>query len=165
MERVVEAARRVLGVCDGALDRDKEGYDIFDASFIRGFFWPEFFGFEGLTPEEIEFMRRKLLRYKAQLKELGFDPTQIDEPVHDVTFLAGAKGWDGRHLRVSPHSLREHFPSVHKQVATCKSHKGGWYNIRIVYQKGEPVKEIWVRFNDLHPDGRTRKWWESDGGD
>lgn len=66
LRKIIEASNMVLSVCDGAFARDEEGYDIFDAGHFRGFLrYPDIFGVESITPEEVEWMRRKLLTQRA----------------------------------------------------------------------------------------------------
>jgi len=160
-KQIVEAAKQVLSVCDGAFARDEKGYDIFDAGHFRGFLiYPDIFGFEGLTPEEVEWMRRKLLRYKDQLRKLGFDPSILDQPVHSVAFFAHVKDWEGKHLRLSPHSLVKLNDKFILDSLRSAEEKGSWLQMEIGFEKPYPLKHLWIRFNDPDENGRTRKWWE-----
>jgi len=158
LRKIIEAAQLVLSVCDGAITRDKEGYDIFDAGYFRGFLrYPDIFGVEGLTPEEVEWMRRKLLRYKRQLRKMGFDTSVLDQPVHPVAFFAHAQDWEGNWLRLSPHSLKKLgcFLSLLKLEG-----ESGWYRMKIGFSKSHRFRYVWIRFNDPDEYGKTRKWWE-----
>jgi len=162
--KIIEAAEKILSICDGAFTRDEKGYDIFDAGHFRGFLrFPDIFGVEGLTPEEVEWMRRKLLRYKKQLLKVGFDISIIDQPVHPIAFFAHAKDWDGRHLRVSPRSLMKFDECLAKQLKETEM-RGGWVQMEISYYRDRPLKRLWIRFNDPDENGKTRKWWEGKDG-
>jgi len=162
--KIIEGAKLVLSVCDGAFKRDEEGYDIFDAGHFRGFLrYPDIFGIEGLTPEEIEWMRRKLLRYKKQLRNMGFDTSILDKPVHPVAFFAHAQDWEGNWLRFSPHSFKR-LGKGHEWIIDFFKHaekENGWINMKLVFHRGtSPIKALWIRFNDPDENGKTRKWWE-----
>lgn len=162
LRKIIEASNMVLSVCDGAFARDEEGYDILDAGHFRGFLnHPDIFGVEGLAPEEIEWMRRKLLRYKKQLRKMGLDTSVLDKPVHPVAFFAHGQDWEGRHLRVSPLSLAKFDKGLAEQLKEVEK-RGGWVQIKVGY-RDRPLKWLWIRFNDPDENGKTRKWWESKG--
>ena len=157
--KILEAWKLILSVCDGAISRDEQGFDLFDAGTMRFFCHPDLFGVEGITPEEVEFVRRKLLRYREQLKKLGYKHFDVlGRPFHDVCFFAKAEDWEGNVLRVSPYSIRDHLPFIYEYL---KNHDG-WVRIYIEFKEGQHPKIWWIsiRFNDLHFDGKTRKWWE-----
>jgi len=162
LSKVVEAAKLLLSVCDGAEARDEVGYDVFDAVHFRDFLlYSELLGVEGLTPEEVEWMRRKLLRYRGQLKEMGFDTAVLERPVHPVAFYAHGQDWDGRWLRVSPHSLKSIVPKeIMEGITDYLADGERWIRIHIKYKRGGPVKAVWIRINDPDENGKRRKWWE-----
>jgi len=163
IKKIVEASEMILNVCDGAIERDEEGYDFFDARYFRGFLtYPEIFGVEGLTPEEVEWMRRKLLRYKGQLSEMGFDTDVLDEPVHSEAFFAHAKDWRGNHLRLSPRSLGKILDGW--LVEALEEWDGG-LKIELKFYKSDPhpedhpLKRLWVRFNDPDENGKSKEFF------
>jgi hypothetical protein len=161
LRKIIEASELILSVCDGAFSRDEEGYDIFDAKHFRDFLvYPDIFGVEGLTPEEVEWMRRKLLRYKRQLQEMGFDTSVLDQPVHSVAFYTYAQDWEGNWCRLSPHSLKK----VGKWIIDILKHvekHDNWVRMKLVFKRGtNPLKKVWIRFNDPDKNGKTQKWWE-----
>jgi len=162
LRKIIEGAQLILSVCDGAFSRDEQGYDIFDASHFRGFLrYPDIFGVEGLTPEEIEWMRRKLLRYKRQLREMGFDISVLDKPVHPVAFFAHAQDWEGNWLRLSPHSLNKLPKFIRETLRRGVEKERSWIQLHLAFRKGtHSLKKLWIRFNDLDENGKTRKWWE-----
>ncbi|MBA7602744.1 hypothetical protein ES703_09840 [subsurface metagenome] len=163
LRKIIEASNMVLNVCDGAFTRDEEGYDIFDAGHFRGFLnHPDIFGVKDLTPEEVEWMRRKLLRYKKQLQKMGLDASILDKPVHPVAFFAHAQDWEGRRLRVSPHSLAKFDKGLAEQLKEVEK-RGGWVQLKVGYYRDRPLKWLWIRFNDPDENGKTRKWWEKQG--
>jgi len=162
LRKIIEGAQLILSVCDGAIFKDEQGYDIFDASHFRGFLrYPDIFGVEGLTPEEIEWMRRKLLRYKRQLREMGFDISVLDKPVHPVAFFAHAQDWEGNWLRLSPHSLNKLPKFIRETLRRGVEKERSWIQLHLAFRKGtHSLKKLWIRFNDLDENGKTRKWWE-----
>jgi len=155
-KKVIEGALLVLSVCDGAFSRDERGYDVFDAGLMRSFLcYPDIFGVEGLTPEEVEFIRRKLLRYRKQLREMRFDAEAIEKPIHSVCFFAHGKDWEGNWLRVSPHSIRK-IGWLFKILRHQELGKG-WLRMHVKFKRPSPLKEVWVRLNDVDEKGKTRK--------
>jgi len=157
LRKIIEGAQLVLSVCDGAFSKDERGYDIFDAVHFRDFLsHPDIFGVEGITPEEVEWMRRKLLRYKRQLQEMGFDTIVLDKPVHPVAFYAHAQSWEGKWLRLSPHSLKR----IELTILESLKWEGldDWYRMEITFPKSHPIKRLWIRFNDPDENGKTQKW-------
>jgi len=173
LEKIIEAAKLILSVCNGAFSRDKKGYDRFDAGYSRTILLgPDIFGREGLTPEEVEWLRRKLLRYKRQLqKEFDFDTNVLDKPVHPVAFYAEAK-WvardDSGWWRVSPHSLKKYAPEFFRGLEAKNQRDQRWFRANWTYARGhEPIgvegvkiRKISIRYNDPDENGRTRKEWE-----
>mgnify|MGYP000341891844 CR=1 FL=1 len=176
--RIVKGAMMLLDVCDGAIMRDEKGYDIYDAGHFRGFLlYPDIFGVEGLSPEEIEWMRRKLLRYKSQLANIGFEIDCLERKVHPVAFFSHAQDWEGQWLRVSPHSLQKipiiSFHSLKIEGSDLDLIRGrslvewiksveksnGWIRLRATFIRDAPLKKLWIRFNDPDENGKTRKWW------
>lgn len=159
-KKVIEASEIILSMCDGAFAKDDEGYDIFDAGHFRGFLcYPDIFGVEGLTPEEIEWMRRKLLRYKEQLLKAGFDITILDKPVYPIAFFAHAQDWKGRWLRVSPYSLMK-FDECLAKGLNGVAKRGDWLRLKLGYYRNQPLKWLWIRLNDPDENGKTKKWWD-----
>jgi len=159
-EKIIKGAELILSVCDGAFSHDEKGYDILDAGHFRGFLrYPDIFGVEGLTPEEVEWMRRKLLRYKRQLWKMGFETGILDQPIHSTAFFAHAKDWSGQWLRLSPHSLNRVSKDLVEDLKQAEKHNS-WVNIDIGYKKGSILKHLWIRINDPNVNGKTRKWWE-----
>jgi len=105
---VLKAFRLLLSHCDGAVSKDGEGFDIFDAGTMRFFSFPEMFGNDEISDEEGEFIRLKLIRYREQLKKYGFEEVdKLYEPVSKTWFFARAEDEDGRRLRVSRRSFEE----------------------------------------------------------
>lgn len=80
---VLDMARLVLSQCDGAMTKDGKGYDVFDRFTVRDMLMPDIFGNEGLSDEEIEYLRGKLLRYKGQIRKFGlaygYSESQIEK--------------------------------------------------------------------------------------
>lgn len=79
---VLNFAHLILTQCDGAFKRDKKGYDLFDAITVRQILKSDIFGIADLSNEEIEYLRRKLLRYKEQIRKIAlqhnFSKDQIE---------------------------------------------------------------------------------------
>jgi len=161
LKKIIEGAQLILSVCDGAIFRDEQGYDIFDASHFRNFLrYPEIFGVEGLAPEEVEWIRRKLLRYKRQLQEMGFDTSVLDEPVYPVAFYAHVQDWEGKWLRLSPRSLDKLPKLVFEILKHAEKHDSA-IQMYLAFHKGtHRLKKVWIRFNDPDEKGKTQKWWE-----
>jgi len=160
LEFVVRCAQTLLRFCYWDAKRDVKGFDIVDAGIMRALFWyPDIFGSWALTPEEVEFCRRKLLRYREQLSELGVDVSKLEKPVHPVSFFAWAEDWEGRCLRISPHNVRKHLPDIFAHISKTDG-QGDWCRLFVKFERGKPLKTVCVRLNDLTEDGKTKKWWE-----
>lgn len=100
-EYVLKALRTLLQYCDGAFERDEMGYDRFDAKTARKFLRPDIDGVEGLADEEIEYLRRKLLRYRKQLGEYGIDVSKLENPVAETWAVAHGQRKGGPYGRIS----------------------------------------------------------------
>jgi len=82
---VVEAARALLEVCDGAVSRDDHGYNGVDAPFVRRIFENQ----EFISRKQADTLHRLLEKYTKQLAGLGFNysnlsvqggPTNYEKP-------------------------------------------------------------------------------------
>jgi len=127
-EDVLNFARLVLTQCDGAFRRDKKGYDAFDAVAVREILRPDIFGVSELVDEEVEYLRRKLLRYKKQIRKIASEfgvpkdkidlgLKKLDEPICDNwLIIRGQEKRGGPYGRISVKWSRENlgFP---KKVA------------------------------------------------
>jgi len=128
-EDVLNVAKLILKFCDGAVSKDKRGYDLFDAVTVRQFLYPSIdgYGIEDLEPEEIEYLRRKLLRYRKQLRKIALlygIPSQnidnairrIEEPVSENWLIIHGQIKHGEpYGRMSLKWVREHLISKVKQ--------------------------------------------------
>jgi len=122
-EDVLNTAKLILRYCDGAIARDKEGYDLFDAVTVRELIFPDIFGETELADEEVEYLRRKLLRYKNQLRKMGrgFGYSEatieksilkLDEPICDNWLIAhGQEKMGSPYGRISIKWMKEHLLS------------------------------------------------------
>ena len=155
IEKIIDAWKRLLGVCDGAISRDEQGFSLFDAFNMRLYYRSDLFGVERITPEEVEFLRRKLLKYRKQLKELGYRYFDVlDRSVHEISFFAVGENWEGQIYRISINSIRNHLPFIYELLNTD--------GIRIYAKFGKDslVKWILVRLNDIDINGNTVISWE-----
>lgn len=83
-EDILNIARLILTQCDGAISRDRKGYDNHDAVTVRELLSPDLFGISGLVDMEVEYLRRKLLRYTKQLRKIGGDYEYSEEQIDDL---------------------------------------------------------------------------------
>lgn len=72
---VVEAAKALLGVCDGARERDGQGFNGADSPIARSICSQNF-----ITPKQAELLHKILKKYSAQLSGLGFDYKKLEVP-------------------------------------------------------------------------------------
>ena len=161
--KIMDAWRLLLSVCDGAELRDKKGYDRFDAFTMRLFLYKDLFGREEITPQEVEFIRRKLLRYREQLKKLGYQHFNVlEKPFDEVSFFAIGENWDGKIRRVSPISIQDHLPIILELIRVfSKSGIEDGLRLYIKFKRGtSPVKRIFARLNDLDVNGKPTMDWE-----
>ena len=97
-EDVLNFAYLILSRCHGPFERDKKGYDKFDAYTVRDILEPDIFGITELEDEEVEYLRQKLLRYKNQAKNLAEEfgiprdkieenIKKIDEPISEISVI------------------------------------------------------------------------------
>ena len=68
------ATFKLLSVCDGAFYRDGWGFNRPDAFLVRYLLTEK-----ELSDEQIEFLRRLLLKYEKQLKKLGVDYERLQK--------------------------------------------------------------------------------------
>jgi hypothetical protein len=73
MEYVIAVARKMLSLTN-PWARDKMGYTMPDAWLFR-----DLLSREELTPENVEWMRRALLKYEKQIRRLGLDFDRLDK--------------------------------------------------------------------------------------
>jgi len=117
---VLNIARLVLAYCDGAISRDKRGYDIFDAVTIRQILNPDIFGVGELMDEEIEYLRLKLLRYKKQIQKIAVEHDvpqekiaealrKLEEPLAESSVIIRGNLKGGQYGRISLKWLTERF--------------------------------------------------------
>lgn len=81
---VVDAARALLEVCDGAAAKDGQGYNGADSPVVRSICSQNF-----ITPKQAELLKKILRKYAGQLKQLGFDVQKLEVP-KTFTRLDGA---------------------------------------------------------------------------
>ena len=75
---IIQVAKTLLSVCDGAVRLDFQGYNKFDAPVVRDIL---FYEDDEITLEEAEKLRKILLKYKRQIEAMGFDYTLLQEPL------------------------------------------------------------------------------------
>jgi len=117
-ENILNVARLILALCDGACSKDKHGYDKFDAVTVRRILYPDIFGITELSDAELEYLREKLLRYLNQIrkigKDYGFTKEQIEDicrkieaPISDYSVFIRGKVKGKRYGRISEKWLQE----------------------------------------------------------
>ncbi len=72
---VVDAARALLEVCDGASTKDGQGYNGADSPIVRSICSQNF-----ITPKQASLLHKILRKYSGQLEGLGFDFKKLDVP-------------------------------------------------------------------------------------
>lgn len=87
-ENILSVTKLILAHCDGAVSKDKSGFDKFDAVTVRWILYPDVFGVTELSNAELEYLRQKLLRYLNQLRRIGkyygFTKEQIEDACHKI---------------------------------------------------------------------------------
>ena len=84
---VVEAARALLEVCDGAATRDGQGFNGADSPIARSICSQNF-----ITPKQASLLHKILKKYAAQLSGLGFTYSKLDVP-KSFTKYGGEPTW------------------------------------------------------------------------
>lgn len=82
---VVEAARALLSVCDGAVRRDGSGFNANDAPFVMSVMSQRF-----ASRSQLETVYRILAKYRAQLASLGIEYGLIEKPRRGQPTAEGA---------------------------------------------------------------------------
>ena len=72
---VVEAAKALLGVCDGAATKDGQGFNGADSPIARSICSQNF-----ITPKQASLLHKILKKYATQLSGLGFTYSKLDVP-------------------------------------------------------------------------------------
>jgi Rad3-related DNA helicase len=75
MPTIIEAARAMLGVCDGAVTRDQVGFNGADSPFVASLFQRRW-----LSEKQLAALHRLLGKYRGQLSSYGFDYTALEIP-------------------------------------------------------------------------------------
>ena len=70
-EYILEVAKALLSVCDGARTLDYQGYNKYDAWKVRQILASD------PTKEDIEYLRTILLKYKRQIEAMGYDYSKL----------------------------------------------------------------------------------------
>lgn len=128
-EDVLNMARLVLTQCDGAVTRDKKGYDSFDAVTVRQFLNPDIFGISELADEEVEYLRRKLLRYRKQIWKIAIESgisealvkeglKKLDTPVAESSIIIRGKVGRGSPYGRISHKWYKAFMAGKSQIKT-----------------------------------------------
>jgi SNF2 family DNA or RNA helicase len=77
-EQIIQAIDSLLTVCDGASTRDNQGFNGYDASFMRDIRYKEW------SPKTARAAWRSLRKYRTQLSNHGIDYDSILEPKVEV---------------------------------------------------------------------------------
>lgn len=75
MPTIIEAAKALLSVCDGAASRDTQGYNGADSPFVRFLFERRW-----LSEKQLAALHRLLGKYRGQLSTYGFDYEALEVP-------------------------------------------------------------------------------------
>ena len=84
---VVEAARILLSVCDGAITKDGQGYNGLDSAFVRDVLGRMEQSGRPLSFKQEAAIYRTLKKYQVQLSGLGVDYDNIPVPVETTPFV------------------------------------------------------------------------------
>ena len=88
MSTIIEAARALMGVCDGAVTRDQVGFNGADSPFVASLFQRRW-----LSEKQLAALHRLLGKYRGQLSTYGFDYTALEiPPAGPRTSATGGEG-------------------------------------------------------------------------
>ena len=78
---VVDAAKALLEVCDGAATKDGQGFNGVDSPIARSICSQSF-----ITPKQASLLHKILRKYSGQLEGLGFEFKKLEVPKSFVNF-------------------------------------------------------------------------------
>lgn len=131
MPTIIDAAKSLIAVCDGATSRDTQGFNGSDAPFVKSIFERKW-----LSEKQLASLHRLLKKYTVQLSKHGFAYGELVVPMAGpATSATGSNG--------VPHD-----PLKTQAVAQMKITDTEWVNVETPLP---PPRNIFARLNKLDP--------------